>query len=175
MFFSKNRVAVLSTPKVGLLDLGGPETKELVGTDTAFLTPIFKHVKMVNLAALGCDVLFLYAELAADGSIVGSPRSLREIIRDSGAKIVVVASANPSRYYIIAGKQQPYGRANLVMTLDRCGEAFGRFFTALFSKMKEGTSMPTAWIELNPQVTGHGQYDCPETIFACEIGPLVFG
>jgi len=176
MFFSKHkrRVTLLPGPNVGILDLGGPDTAGLVAADAAFLTPIFGTVETKSLAALECDVLFLYANLAADGSIVGSSRGLREIIRDSGASVVVVASANPSESYVKAGKQRPYGRANLVMTLDRCGEAFGLFFTALFSRMKSGISMPTAWIELNPQVTDHGRPNCPETIFACEIGPLAF-
>jgi hypothetical protein len=73
---------------------------------------------MVDLAAPRCDVLFLYAELTAEGDVLGSARGLREIIRDGGAKVVVVASANPSGHYIRAGKQKSYGQANLVMTLD---------------------------------------------------------
>lgn len=170
----KNRVPVLSSPKVGILDLGGEKTKELVESDVSFLRPLFDEVRVVNLTTLACDVLFLYADLTAEGAVLGSDRGLREIIRDSGAKVVIVASANPSGHYIKAGKQKPYGQANLVMTLDRHGKGFGRFFSELFSKMKRGASMPSAWIELNPQVPGREQSDCPDAIFACEIGPLVF-
>jgi hypothetical protein len=172
MFFSKNRVPTLSAPNVGILDLGGEDMKQLVISDTSFLRPLFAEVQVAEMVAPKCDVLFLYANLTAEGTVLGSARGLREIIRDSSAKVVVVASANPSGYYIKAGKQQPYGRANLVMTLNRCGDAFGQFFSALFSKMKNGTSMSAAWVELNPQVSGSS--DCPETIFACEIGPLTF-
>jgi hypothetical protein len=172
--FSKNRVPILSSPKVGILNLGGEQTKEIVESDANFLRSLFAEVQVVDLAALTCDVLFLYAELTADGAVLGSARGLREIIRDSGAKVVIVASGNPSGHYIRAGKQKPYGRANLVMTLDRRGEAFGRFFLTLFSKMKRGASMPSAWVELNPQVPGREQSDCPSTIFACELGPLTF-
>jgi hypothetical protein len=174
MLFSKNRVLVLSSPKVGILDFGSEQTKELVESDASFLRSLFAEVQVVDLAAPTCDVLFLYAELTAEGAVLGSTRGLREIIRDSGAKVVIVASANPSGHYIRAGKQKPYGQANLVMTLDRHGDAFGRFFLALFSKMKRGASMPTAWVELNPQVPGREQSDCPGAIFACEIGPLTF-
>jgi hypothetical protein len=131
-------------------------------------------VHAVDLAAPICDVLLLYAELTAEGAVLGSARGLGEIVRDSGAKVVVVASPNPSEHYIRAGKQKPYGQANLVMTLDRRGDAFGRFFLALFSKVKQEASMPSAWVELNPQVQGREQYDCPSTILACEIGQLAF-
>lgn len=174
MLFSKNRVPVLSSPKVGILDLGGEKTKRLAESDASFLKTLFAEVQVVDLAAPTCDVLFLYAELTAEGAVLGSSRGIREIIRDSGAKVVIVASANPSGHYIKAGKRKAYGQANLVMTLDRCGDAFGRFFLALFSMMKRGASMSSAWAELNPQVPGQEQSDRPVTIFACEIGPLTF-
>src|SRR5665213_1004194 len=144
MLSSKNRIAVLSSPKVGILDLGGEQTKSLVDSDASFLRSLFAEVQAIDLAALKCDVLFLYAELTVEGAVLGSARGLREIIRDSGARVVVVAAANPSAHYIRAGKQKPYGQANLVMTLDRHGDAFGRFFLALFSKMKRGVPMPSA-------------------------------
>jgi hypothetical protein len=160
---------------VGILDLGGDRTKELVDSDVSFLRSLFAEVQLVDLVAPTCDVLFLYAELTATGAVLGSARGLREIIQDSGAKVVIVASPNPSEHYIRAGKRKPYGQANLVMTLDRHGDAFGRFFLALFSRMKQGASMPSVWVELNPQVTGRERSDCPGTIFACEIGPLAFG
>ncbi len=164
----------MSGPRLGILDLGGEKTKALVQADVSFLKPLFTDMRRVDLAAPTCDVLFLYAELTAEGTVRGSSKGLREIIRDSGAKVVVVASQNSSGAYIKAGKQQPYGRANLIMTLDRRGASFGRFFATLFSKMASGTSMPAAWVELNPQVSGGDQPDSPETIFACEIGPLAF-
>ena len=172
--FSKNRIPVLSSPKVGILDLCGGPARDFVESDAGFLRTLFAEVQIVDLAVPTCDVLFLYAELTAEGAVVGSSRGLREIIRDSGAKVVIVASANPSGNYIKAGNRKPYGQANLVMTLDRRGDAFGRFFLALFSKMKRGTSMPSAWVELNPQVPGRESSECPGTIFACEIGPLAF-
>jgi len=172
--YSKKQVVTISAPKVAILDLGGPESKPFVASDGAFLRVVFGHVRIADLTELGCDVLFLYAKVAADGAIVGSPWGLRELIRDSGAKVVVFGLANSGKSYVLAGKLKPYGRANLVMTLDRCGEAFERFFAALFSKMKTGTPMPIAWVQLNPQAPSSEQPGRPEAIFACEIGPLVF-
>lgn len=174
LFFTKNRIQVLSSPSVGLLDLGGDQARTLVESDVRFLTPLFAKVRVLDALAPTCDVLFLYVRLTADGEVLGSDRGLREIIRDCGAKVVIVASTNPVEHYIKAGKQKPYGQANLVMTLDRRGDAFPRFFTALFSKMKAGLAMPSAWVESNPQVPGLEQFNCPGTIFACEIGPLSF-
>jgi hypothetical protein len=171
---SKRPVPTVSNPRVGILDLGGEDTKDLVRSDAAFLRALFADVKPMGLSAVKCDVLFLYASLTPEGALVGSSAGLRELIRESGARVVVVASPNPSRSYINAGKQQAYGRANLVMTLNRRGESFGRFFSGLFSKMKSGISMPVAWIELSPQAPAKGQPAPPETIFACEIGPLTF-
>lgn len=40
--------------------------------------------------------------------------------------------------------------------------------------MKRGESMPAVWLELSPQVPEQKGCDSPETIFACEVGPLTF-
>ena len=42
------------------------------------------------------------------------------------------------------------------------------------SDMKLGTSMPRAWVKLAPLVPRGTPADCPETIFACELGQLAF-
>jgi hypothetical protein len=174
MFFSKKQILTLTTPKVGIFNLGGEKTKGLIGSDIVFLRGLFSEVEAGNLVPPRCDVLFLYAEFTADGTVLGSLLGLREIIRDSGAKVVVVASENSGGSYIKACKLQRYGRANLVMTLNRRGSAFGQFFMTLFSKMKSGISMPVAWNELAPQIPGEVHPDCPAMIFACEIGQLSF-
>lgn len=169
----KTRSMVLRDPKVGLLNLADEKAAKFAENDAAWLSRQFETV-MVSVAVVPrCDVLFLYADIAANGVIAASALGLREIVRDSGAKIVVVASENTPENYIKAGTLQPYGRANLVMTLDRCGAAFEHFFGALFSRMQGGASMPDAWVQLNPQVH-KPNIEVPETIFACELGPLTF-
>jgi len=105
---------------------------------------------------------------------VNHPLGLREIIRDSGAAVVVVASPNSGESYNAAAKEKPYGSANLVMTLDRKGDAFGRFFQKLFGEMKRGKSMPIAWVKLAPQGPHSVHTDVPDTIFLCELGQLAF-
>jgi hypothetical protein len=171
----KARSPVLSSPRLGILNLGGDRNAGYVEADSSFLRSLFGGVRSLDLTDLACDVLFLYAELRSDGSIANADRGLREIIRDSGAKVVVVASPNPGDHYIKGGRRKPYGHANLVMTIDRRGQAFERFFSALFIRMNQGVSMPVAWVQLNPQVPESEQLDNPGTIFACELGQLAFG
>ena len=113
-------------------------------------------------------------ELERDGRIRNWRDGLREVIRNSGATVVVVASENESDAYIAAGKDKGYGRANLVMTLQRSGTVFPSFFAQLFADMKRGVSMPVAWVKLAPQVPGHEHPDCPGTIFSCEAGQVAF-
>ncbi|MGH2447533.1 MAG: hypothetical protein ACRDFS_02885 [Chloroflexota bacterium] len=165
---------IISEPKIGILDLCDGEAREQLRTDAALLSGMFPHVHMGDVSAPSCDVLFMYARVGSAGEVVGSTRGLREIIRDSGAKIVVVATANPGEAYIKGGKPRPYGRANLVMTLDRRGEAFGRFFGELFREMKKGVTMPEAWVKLNPQGQNPNAPNNPDMIFVCEVGPLAF-
>ena len=108
--------------------------------------------------APACDVLLIYGELDEKGRFRNSNLGLREIIRDSGAKIVVVASENPASHYIAAGKRTSYGSANLVMTLDRKGDALPTFLVGLFTAMRRGTPMPKAWAALAPQSMGAARW-----------------
>jgi hypothetical protein len=175
MFKRKPRIRIVRHPRVGILDLGGEASKEFVKSDSAFLRLLFGDVLITDLTVPNCDVLFLYATLRSDGVVIGSLPSLREIIRDSGATVVVVALGNPGANYIRAGQpSNSYGQANLVMTLDRKGESFERYFRALFSKMLGGISMPVAWNQLSPQIPGVNHGGSPDVIFACELGQLSF-
>ncbi len=116
----------------------------------------------------------IYARVESDGAIAGSARGLRDIIRESGAAIVVVASENDRSSYLAAGRNTGYGRANLVLTLSRKGSAFTRFFAQLFGDMSKGKSMPLVWAELAPQVPGATHENCPESIFTAELGHILF-
>jgi len=136
--------------------------------------PLFRQVSESTQQPPSCNLLLLYCAFENDGSIVRYPLGLREIIRDSGAAVVVVASQNSGESYNAAAKEKSYGRANLVMTLDRKGDAFGRFFQKLFAEMKRGKSMPTVWVKLAPQGPHSVQTDVPDTFFLCELGQLAF-
>ncbi len=164
----------IENPTLGILDLSGGTDLQLVEDDLAQLSPLFAGVEQSAAETPNCDVLLVYCRLEDSGGICGSARSLRGVIRDSGAKVVVVASPNAANSCIAASKQERYGAANLVMTLDRKGTIFGQFFRRLFTAMKQGTSMPMAWVRLAPQGPRIDHDDCPETIFFCEVGQLAF-
>jgi hypothetical protein len=165
----------ITSPTIGFLDLAGGDAAAALAADRAALSPLFNSSTESSDEPPVCNVLFLYCQIEPSGTIRGSLRGLREIIRDSGAAVAVVASNNTTESYIAAGKKKTYGHANLVMTLDRRGDAFPRFFQCLFTDMKRGVSMPVAWVKLAPQDSRAEQHaDCPGTIFACEVGQLAF-
>ena len=64
--------------------------------------------------------------------------------------------------------------ANVVITLSRNGEHFGRFFRELFGQMFAGTSMPMAFVDIAPQGPVQPK-DIPGTIALMEAGHIAFG
>jgi hypothetical protein len=119
-------------------------------------------------------VLFIYSDIEADGRLVGTTAGLRDLVRDAGARVVVVASENPGGAGMAAARSAKYGRANLVLTLDRKGALFSTFFARLFADMMNGVSMPLAWVKLAPQIPGDAHADCPEAVFLAEAGQVAF-
>jgi hypothetical protein len=173
--FRRKAVRVIRAPSAGFLNLMGPDASDFIEEDSALLTDLFGTVVSSVDRPPNCDILFLYCRITGDGALEGTGRTLRELVRDSAARIVVVASPNTGESYIRAGKPERFGAANLVMTIDRQGPAFVRFFVELFSKTKDGVSMPVAWGQLAPQGGSAIPSDVPDCIFACEVGQLAFG
>jgi hypothetical protein len=165
---------VIDSPKFGILNLKGDIATSIVAQDTNALLPVLGQPNTSVSVAPPCNVFFLYCDIGLDGRIRGTEEGLHELIRDSGAVVVVVASENDGNAYNAAGNHTGYGRANLVMTLQRKGDAFPNFFARLFAEMKAGMTMPLAWVKLAPQIPGHDHSDCPGTIFACEAGQMAF-
>jgi hypothetical protein len=136
----------------------------------------FNAVEESEVAAPRCDVLFIYCDITAVGAVAGSELGLREIIRDSGATVVVVASDNSGDHYAASGRQRaPYGTANLAMKIDRRGPAFPVFYRSLFEYMSQGVSMPMAWVKIAPQAPGRDHPACPSAICSLERGHVTFG
>jgi len=173
--WSARRRRTLGHPRWGILNLLGEAAAAEVAADRAALADLFPPPLESTGAVPACEVLFLYARFEADGSIRGSARRFRELVRASGAKVVVVAAENVPAH-LIKGAADPRrrDRANVVFTLARRDGAFPRFFHALFASMRAGTPMPLAWHRLAPQVPGAAHADCPETIFLCELGGIRF-
>ena len=174
MFKLFRRTPTIQSPIIGFYDLSSGGASATIADDKAAIVPIFSSSVESSDAPPVCNVLFIYCDIEPSGSIRGSSLGLREIIRDSRAAVVVVASENAGDRYIAGSKQQGYGQANLVLALDRRGDIFPKFFQRLFTEMKRGVSMPVAWVKLAPQAPQTEHADCPDTIFACEIGQLAF-
>jgi hypothetical protein len=167
---------VIFSPKLGILNLIGESANPLVNEDKNGLSPLFPSLIEAKNSTPVCDVLLLYCLIDANGNLIGSNKSLRELIFDSQAPIVLIASPNSGNTYIAASKQPGRGHANLVMVLDRKGANFVLFFQKLFRLMKEGKTMPLAWVELAPQMLPDGMShpESPESIFSCEAGHILF-
>lgn len=179
VFGSSRRVTVkspleLKSPKIGFLNLLGSTGRSLLEEDKAALGPIFPASEVSDTAMPQCDVLLIYAQAGSDGRLIGSEDGLRGLIRKANAVIAILASPNEPNNLIAAGKPAGYGQANLVLTINRKGPAFARFFAELFRKMYRGTTMPVAWVELAPQNPRAQHGNCPETIFLAEVSHIVF-
>jgi hypothetical protein len=168
------RRLVIHSPRFGVLNLMGTEGTGLIAEDLKALTPIFGKAAQSTDTSPACDVLFIYARIKNSGAVDGSKGGLREIVRDSGASVVVVAIENSVDAYIAGAPKKPYGSTNLVMTLERRGTRFPMFFARLFKMMFAGETMPVAWAKLAPQIPGAEQEDTPGTIFAAEAGQVTF-
>jgi hypothetical protein len=163
---------VIRDPSLGVLNLAG--ASDIAASDVQVIAPYFSEVRRSVDAPPRCDVLLLYCELDSAGAVKGSTRSLREIIRDTGAAVAVVATENPAESYIAGTPDTGFGEANLVMTLGRRGPMLAEFLGRLFAQMKQGVAMPVAWNNLAPQIPGVEHKDVPETIFICERGQVAF-
>jgi hypothetical protein len=61
-----------------------------------------------------------------------------------------------------------------VLTVSRKGDVFGDYFQKLFRAMKDGTSMPIAWVKLAPSNPGKDDPQRPGTLFCIEAGQIAF-
>jgi hypothetical protein len=175
IFSRQNKKLIVATPAMGIFDVSDGKLRSEIDADAQSLGQLFASLTISTEAPPTCDVLFIYGHVEPDGRITNSRLGLRDIIRDAKASVVVFASENEGKNYIKAGARKDYGNANLVLTLERKGDLFARFFQKLFLLMKQGTSMPEAWVQLSPQgPPSLVLSDCPSTIFACELGPVRF-
>lgn len=170
---------VINNPTIGFLNLTGDEGERLAKHDFVELSSEFEKVREIESGKIPkCDVLILYCALDPRGKILGQSYSLRDVLRAAGARIAVIASDIP--HSIVTSSE--FNRflqskndwpANVIITLNRNGEAFGRFFKNLFSEMHAGTTMPKAWVKLAPQGPVSNA-DHPGTVALLEAGHIAF-
>lgn len=160
------RGLVIQAPSIGFLNLLGQEGEQLLAEDRPALEPLFTTVRESrDLPPPVCDVLVLYCDLGRDGSIFATEVGLRQVLRRSRSRILIVASENKSEYCITAAQEAGHSGANLVLTMARNGAEFPELFAQLFADMKAGTPMPAAYSKLEPR----------GKIFLADAGDLVFG
>lgn len=172
----RGRSQALVDPVLGFLNLEGERYASLIAEDRAALSPLFSKIETgTGYETPKCNVLFVYANIAADGSLgLGSDSTLRHLAEKSGASVAVLATANSSEASIASAKLPGPKRANIVWTLDRKDGAFPRFFKELFTKMKAGKAMPLAWNSIAPQYKSAQHDELPVTICALEAGQVRF-
>jgi hypothetical protein len=170
---------VIDQPKIAFLNLAGASCATIAGQDRAVIGELFGRNVQVTTVPIHCDVLFLYCSFEPSGKIVGQQGSVRSLIRGCQARVAVVASQVPSHFLsnrefnaaLIKGNNPPVNR---VITLNRNGDNFGRFFKSLFEMMWTRVPMPMAWHQLAPQGPSQQRENVPGTICLMEAGQIAF-
>jgi hypothetical protein len=167
---------VIPDPWLLMLNLMGEAADDMLARDRAALTPIFKgNVRVETTQVPRCHVLFLYCRLDERGRVEPHGFHFRDVIKSAGAHIAVVASEIPQQHFSDAfDDYRNDWPANVVLTIARKGDNFGRFFHDLFARMQQGTGMLMAWVELAPQGPVQSA-DLPAAVFLPEAGHLALG
>jgi len=169
-----DRPFVMKNPAIGFLNLQGERGAKLAECDSRALSPLFTASQMSQNGVPRCDVLFVYCDINASGSVEGTSDSLRGLIEKAGAYVAVIATENVGDAYIKALQSPTDWHANLVCILDRKGPKFADFFRRLFERMNKGKSMLMAWVEIAPQIPGADNPDVPDSFMAAEAGHVTF-
>jgi hypothetical protein len=169
---------VIAQPAIAFVNWCGARCETMVAWDCAQIGELFGDKVVTSTGAIPrCDVLFLYCDFTASG--IAGQSSVRDLIRESGARIAVIAtelppdlmSKNEFPKSLDRGKSQP---VNLVFVMRRNGLAFRRFFRALFQHMLDGESMTLAWMKLAPQVPHLQPPDMPVIMCLTEAPSVTF-
>jgi hypothetical protein len=169
----------IADPTIGFANLAGPHCETIVAQDHASIGGLFPGRCQVTAASIPeCNILFLYCTLLPSGKVSGYETSLRDLIGTSRATAAVIASEVPAdllknEEFVKSLARGANAAVDLVITLDRNGETFGRFFKSLFELMLTGVSMPMAWVTLAPQGPDASN-DNPSMIFHAEAGGVMF-
>jgi hypothetical protein len=161
---------------IGFANLSGEDINAAVTEDVTELSPLFSRSMRVPAHQIpAAEILFIYAHLNNDGTIVGLPSSsIRQIIQATNSAIVVLATPNSPESINNAISLPGPKSANIVFTISRNGGGFSRFFRELFEKMCDGKEMLSAWVELAPQSPSGNSTYAPQTILLSEGGKIAF-
>jgi hypothetical protein len=160
----------IANPAIGFLNHSGAAGALLSQADQRILSPLFNEVRTSEDLPPRCDVLFLYCIISGQEPTPG----IRELIKNAGAHLAVIASENSADAYIKSVGRRTDWSANIAMVVNRKGDKFGLFFHRLFAEMFKGRSMLMVWAELAPQIPGSGHSDAPDSIMVAEAGHITF-
>jgi hypothetical protein len=146
--------APANPPTLGYLNLGGQAHEAHMLADLESLSTLFPEPIVSERETPTCTVLFVCFTISSTEAAGAASRLLCNIIADSGAKVVVVASEIPEELIEAVFKDIKLGSTNIVLTLERKGDRFGAFFEKLLRSMLGGKAMPVAWNTLAPQIPG---------------------
>jgi hypothetical protein len=163
----------IAEPTIGFLNLSGATEALIVDGDRTALSHPFRRCEVSSHQVPKCDVLFLYCHLDARGNIESDGSTLGSVIQAAGAYVAVVASENENDRYQRADLGDHSWGANVVMVLNRNGDAFVSFWQRLFEAMFAGESMLMAWVALAPQ-DRRLQANLPGTIMVAKAGHIAF-
>ena len=159
----------------GFLNLAGPHMDKTLLDDALEMSKIFKHIALGRKDIPKAQVLFVYANISADGSLGNADsKNARQLAEISNASIVIIATPNKPDHIKKAISLPGPKIANIVFTFDRNGTAFIKFFKSLFLKMREGKEMMSCWVEMAPQGPQSKSADIPVTVLAAEAGKIAF-
>jgi hypothetical protein len=165
---------LVKDPAIGFLNLQGSSGAGIAESDMRILSPLFTRTEASITAPPQCTVLFIYATLDKFGNVQGHTVRIRDLAKEAGAYVVVVASDNAPQCYTEALGPKRDWHANFTMTLNRKGDGLALYFRRLFQEMFSGTSMLLAWVKLSPQIPGREDPDSPGMFMAAEAGHIVF-
>jgi hypothetical protein len=174
------RVRAIREPRIAFLNLVGTRCEAIAAEDQAEIGTLFHgNVVAATSPVPICEVLFLYCGVERSGRIAGQGSLLRDLIAQSGASVAVVVSDVQSELFSDREFSKSLSRGanpavNLVIVINRNGQAFAHFFKSLFADMWAGIPMPTAWVKLAPPGPQQPP-DIPGSICLMEAGQVVFG
>jgi hypothetical protein len=161
-------------PRIGFINLRGEVGAALATDDRKALAPLFVESFLTDGTVPRCEVIFLYCNVEPNGQVAGASARIRDVAKEAGAYVAVVASENsPDNYMNALNPQNDWG-ANIVLVVDRKSDRFAVFFHQLFEAMKGGESMLMAWVRLAPQIPGMDHPDAPGALMAAGAGHITF-
>ena len=164
----------IENPIIGFLNLQGETGNAILEQDQLILASLFTVSRTSIDVVPKCQVLFIYCAFDGLGKIIGTEATIRQLIKEAGAYVAVIASENdPDSYVKAVGKRTDWS-ANITLAIDRKADKLALFFRQLFEAMYKGQSMPMAWVEINPQIPGRVNPDEPSLMMLADVGHIVF-